>query len=176
MVTKLLSDEVHRMFLNDEQRKLASEIGAKLIDRGETVAVVEATAGGLVSAALLSVAGASKFYAGGGVTYTLASRTALAGVPADHYRNYRGTTPEMLATLVESMRERLGATWCIAETGLAGPTGGRFGAEPGKVTVGVAGPVTRTEVMYTGMSDRVENMVEFATRALHYLSQAIKDA
>lgn len=164
------------MFLNDEQQALASEIGARLVERGETVAVVEATAGGLVSAALLSVAGASKFYAGGGVTYTLASRTALAGVPAEDYANYRGTTPEMLTKLVEAMRQRLGATWCIAETGLAGPTGGRFGAEPGKVTVGVAGPVTRTEVMYTGMSDRVENMVEFTTRALRYLNDAIQEA
>ena len=165
------------MFLNDEQRGLAGEIAARLTERGETVAVAEATAGGLISAALLSVAGASRYYAGGGVVYTLASRTALAGVPAEQYANYRGTTPEMLASLAESMRERLGATtWCIAESGLAGPTGGRFGAPPGKVTVSVAGPVARTEVMETGLSDREANMVEFATRGLRSLSQAIQEA
>lgn len=164
------------MFLTDEQNTLALEIAALLTGRGEKVAVSESTTGGLLSAALLSVGGASRYFAGGGVVYTLASRTALAGVPAEQYVNYRGTTPEMLATLAEAMRERLGATWCIAESGLAGPTGGRFGAPAGKTTLSVAGPVTRTEVMETGLSDRIENMVEFTTLALRFLKQAIQDA
>ena len=164
------------MFLNEEQQRLALEIAAQLTERGETVAVAEATAGGLISAALLWVSGASKYYRGGGVVYTLDSRTALAGVDAEQYANYRGTTPEMLASLAESMRQRLDATWCIAESGLAGPTGGRFGAPPGKVTVSVAGPVVRTEVMETGLSDREANMVEFATRSLRFLSSAISEA
>ena len=164
------------MFLNDQQKLLASEIGTRLVDRRESVAVAESTSGGLISAALLSVAGASRYYAGGGVVYTLASRTALAGVAAEQYANYRGTTPEMLATLAESMRQRLGATWCIGESGLAGPTGSRFGAPAGQVTVCVAGPVARTEVSETGLSDREANMVEFASRGLLLLSQAIQEA
>jgi PncC family amidohydrolase len=164
------------MFLNDEQQRLALEIAAKLTERNETVAVAESTTGGLISAALLWVAGASRYYRGGGVLYTLASRTALAGVPAEHYANYQGTTPEMLAFLAESMRERLDATWCIAESGLAGPTPGRSGAPPGKTTVSVAGPVVRTEVIQTGISDRGENMIEFTTRGLRFLSDAISEA
>jgi PncC family amidohydrolase len=164
------------MFLNDEQKRLALDIGTRLGERGESVAVAESTAGGLISAALLSVAGASRYYAGGGVLYTLASRTALAGVSAEQYKNYRGTTPEMLATLAESMRQRLGATWCIAESGLAGPTGSRHGAPAGKVTLSVAGPVVSTEVKETGLPDREANMVEFATLGLQLLSQAIQEA
>ena len=164
------------MFLNDEQKELALEIAEQLTGRGETVAVSESAAGGLISAALLSVAGASRYYAGGGVVYTLASRTALAGVPAEHYVDYRGTTPEMLATLAEAMRQRLDATWCIAESGLAGPTGGRFGAPAGRVTISVTGPVSRTEVIETGLSDREANMVEFATLSLSFLSEAIHDS
>ena len=164
------------MFLNDEQEQLANDIAERLIARGETAAVAESTTGGLVSAALLAVAGASRYYAGGGVLYTLNSRTALAGVPAEAYASYRGTTPEMLATLAETMRERLGATWCIAESGTAGPTGGRFGAAAGRTTLSVAGPVTRTEVIETGLSDRQANMTEFATRTLRYLRDALQDA
>jgi PncC family amidohydrolase len=163
------------MFLSEEQQSLAAEIGAKLAERGETVAVAESTAGGLVSAALLSVGGASKYYRGGGVVYTLASRTALAGVDAQQYANYQGTTPEMLASLAESMRQRLDATWCIAESGTAGPGGGRFGSDAGDVKISVAGPVTRGAVIKTGIPDRVENMAEFATQALRYLNDAIKD-
>lgn len=163
-------------FLNDEQEELAQEIASLLTAREETVAVAEATAGGLISAALLWVPGASRYYAGGGVVYTLNSRTALAGVPAEQYANYRGTTPEMLASLAESMRQRLGASWCIAESGLAGPTGGRSGAAPGRTTLGVAGPVARTEVIETGVSDRADNMTEFATRGLRFLRDAIREA
>jgi len=164
------------MFLNDEQEKLAHGIAAQLIARDETVAVAEGTAGGLISAALLSVAGASRYYAGGGVVYTLGSRTALAGVPPEQYANYQGTTPEMLTSLAESMRERLGATWCIAESGLAGPTGGRFGAPPGRTTISVAGPVACTEVIETGLAGREANMVEFTTRSLLFLNNAIREA
>ncbi len=163
-------------FLNDEQQALADEIAALLTQRGETVAVSESTTGGLVSAALLRVAGASKYYAGGGVLYTLASRTALGGVPASRYENYQGTTPEMLGELAESVRQRLDATWCIAETGLAGPTGGRSGAPPGRTTIGTAGPVNRVEVFQTGLSDREANMIEFTTLALRFLRDAIKEA
>jgi PncC family amidohydrolase len=163
-------------FLNEEQRALANEIAALLTERGEKVAVAEGTAGGLVSAALLWVPGASRYFAGGGVTYTLNSRIVLAGVPAETLENYRGTTPEMIATLAESMRQRLGAEWCIAESGLAGPTGGRSGAAPGRVTVGVAGPISRTEVFETGVDDRETNMIDFATRALRYLRDAILEA
>ena len=163
-------------FLTAEQEALATEVADLLIARGETVGVSEGTSGGLVSAALLWVAGASKYYRGGGVLYTLPSRIALAGVPAESYANYRGTTPELLAELTESVRARLDATWGIGESGLAGPTGSRYGAPAGRTTVAVAGPVTRAEVIETGTADRADNMVRFTTIALTYLRDAIREA
>ena len=163
-------------FLTQEQKDLANEIGTLLTERGEKVAVAEATAGGLVSAALLWVPGASRYYAGGAVVYTLDSRVALAGADAKLFENYRGTTPEMIAAIAESLRQRLNATWCIAESGLAGPTSGRSGLPPGRVTIGVAGPVSRTEVKETGVNDREANMIEFTTMTLAYLRDAIQEA
>lgn len=163
-------------FLTDEQRTLAGDIAARLTARGETIAVAECTSGGLISAALLAVPGASRYFIGGGVMYALASRIALVGVPAEEYEGYRGTTPELLASLAEATRARLDATWCIAESGLAGPTGSRFGSPAGHTTIGVAGPVTRTEVAETGSIDREANMSEFATLALRFLRGAIDSA
>jgi nicotinamide-nucleotide amidase len=163
-------------FLTDEQTTLTTEIAELLTGRGEKVAVAESSAGGLISAALLSVPGASRYYSGGGVVYTLASRTQLVGVPAEAYANYRGTTPEMLADLLNTMCERLGSNWCVGESGLAGPGAGRNGAPAGRVAIGVSGPVTRTELLETGLSDRAENMVEFTTRALRLLRDAIVEA
>lgn len=160
-------------FLNEEQRSLASEIAAILTERGQTVAVAESTTGGLVSAALLWVPGASRYYAGGGVVYTLKSRTELAGVPAEQYANYKGTTQEMLATLAASMRARLGATWCVAESGLAGPTGGRAGAAAGRTSVAIAGPDMSAATYETGSSDREANMIEFTTLALRQFRKTL---
>ena len=163
-------------FLTDEQQSLADEIADLLTARGETVAVAETTAGGLVSAALLRVPGASRYYLGGGVMYTRASRIALAGQPAELYANYQGTTPTLLDSLAEAMRLRLSATWCIAESGLAGPGPSRSGVPAGRTTLSVAGPVSRSEVVETGLDDRAENMSAFTTLALHFLRDAILDA
>lgn len=163
-------------FLNDEQKALAQEIASLLTTRGETVSVAEATAGGLLSAALLWVPGASRYYAGGGVVYTLNSRIQLAGVPAATLENYQGTTVDMVATMAETMRQRLGSTWCLAESGLAGPTGGRSSAPPGTTRIAVAGPVTRSEVIETGINDREANMIEFTTRSLRLLRDVLRQA
>jgi PncC family amidohydrolase len=163
-------------FLDGEQKALAGEIAGLLTARGETVAVAESTTGGLVSAALLWVAGASRYYAGGAVVYTLKSRIALAGAPAEQYANYRGTTEEMLVTLAKSIRERLGATWALAESGLAGPTGGRGGAPPGRTTIAVVGPIQRTKVLETGSDGREANMSAFTTESLRVLRDALRDA
>jgi len=163
-------------FLTDEQKSLANEIGALLTARGETVAVGEGTTGGLIAAALLWVPGASRYFAGGAVLYTLNSRVQLAGAPAELFENYRGTTPEMITAVAESLRARLGATWCIAESGLAGPTGGRSGAPPGRSTLGVAGPLSRTQVIETGLADREANMIEFTTNALRFFRDAVAEA
>ncbi|MDA0352008.1 MAG: CinA family protein [Chloroflexi bacterium] len=164
-------------FLTPDQASLAEEIATLLTTRGEKVAVAESSAGGLISAALLQVPGASRYYAGGGVVYTLASRTQLAGSDPSLYENYRGTTPEMLASLAESMRTRLGADWCIAESGMAGPTGSTRSKAPiGRTAVAVVGPVAKTEIQETGLTDRAENMSEFTTIALRFLRDAIAEA
>ena len=163
-------------FLTNDQTALATEIAATLARRGETIAVSDGTTGGLISAALLSVAGASAYYAGGGVLYTLKSRIALAGVPAESYAQYRGTTPELLAELAEALRTRLEATWAIAESGLAGPTSGRSGAAPGRTTIAIAGPIARAEVHETGSDDRAGNMETFTTLALRLLRDTLLEA
>jgi PncC family amidohydrolase len=163
-------------FLTPLQADLSREIAVLLTSHGETIAVAESTTGGLISAALLLVPGASRYYRGGGVLYTLDSRVTLAGVPNEMFANYRGTTVEMILAIAESMRRRLGATWCIAESGLAGPTPGRAGQPPGRTVIGIAGPLTRSEVAETGLAEREANMVEFTTRTLRFLRDTLVEA
>ena len=99
---------------------IAELIAARLIERGESIAIAEGSAGGLVSAALLAVPGASKYFLGSAVIYTAAARSALLGITADDMRGMRPATEPYAALLAGRIRDKLGATWGLAETGAAG--------------------------------------------------------
>ena len=81
-------------------------------------------AGGIISASILSTPGASKIYKGGLTLYTLESRIAFAGWTEETRKAYKGPTEDVVKTLAENVRGTLGATYCICESGTAGPTGG----------------------------------------------------
>lgn len=149
----------------------ASAIAAVLRDRRQTLAVAESSAGGLISAALVSVPGASAFYQGGTVIYTVAvARALLAGVvpPPD---DLRGATDDFARYLAASVAGRVGTDWAVAETGATGPSGNRYGDPPGHAWVAVAGPdgLLRSEHVLTGSDLREANMTSFAAAALGLL-------
>ena len=154
---------------------LADKIAARLIERKETVAVAEGSAGGLISAALLAVPGASAYFVSGAVVYTGAARGVFAGITLDDMKA-QGIRPasEPYATLLaRRMRERLDTTWGLAEAGAAGPTGNRYGDPAGHTCIAVAGRRERTATLRTGSSDRRANMQAFAVRALEIFAEQI---
>src|SRR6266540_3091902 len=133
-----------------ELDQLAAEVARRLTERGESVAVAESTAGGLVSAALLAVPGASGYFKGGVVVYNADAKERLAGMTREEIDAGRSSTAPHTALLAQAIRRRLGADWAVAETGAAGPTGNRYGDAAGHVVLAVSGPVERTEVLETG--------------------------
>ena len=155
---------------------LAETIAARLIERHETVAVAEGSAGGLISAALLSVPGASAYFLGGGVIYTAAARSGLLGLGSPDMAGIRPASEPYALLLAWRMRERLGATWAIAEAGAAGPTGNRYGDPAGHSCFGVVGQGERSFTLRTGSADRRANMLAFAARALELFGEAIAAA
>lgn len=152
---------------------LAESIAARLIARQETVAVGEGSAGGLISAALLAVPGASAYFVGGGVIYTGAARNALLGMSNADMTGIRAATEAYALLLANRMRAKLGTTWGLAEAGAAGPTGNRYGDPAGHSCIAVAGPIERSAMLRTGLSDRRANMEAFAARALTLLDEAL---
>jgi PncC family amidohydrolase len=152
----------------------ARRIGHLLRERGETVAVAEGSAGGLVSAALLSVPGASAYYLGGVVVYTAASYRAWMRGAVEAPPGMRGATEGFADHLARSAAVRLDATWGLGEAGAAGPAN-PYGDPAGHCWVAVAGPVrdrggdgdpVATRHLLTGVDDREANMVAFAVAAL----------
>ncbi len=156
--------------------QMAGEVGQLLKEKGQTLAVAETSAGGLVSSALLAVPGASAYYMGGGVLYTYDSRSILLGLPEDAFAGMRPSTEPYAAKLAEAIRERLGATWGVSETGAAGPAGNRYGDAPGHSCMAVSGPVNAAATLETGSADREENMWAFARAALALLKEGIEQS
>lgn len=162
--------------LPSELTGVAAQAGALLKARGETVAVAEGSCGGLVSAALLSIGGASAYYVGGTVIYTIAaSRAFMAGaIPTPP--GLRGASEPFARYLAESVAVKLGTTWGIGEGGATGPSGNPYGDPPGHAWLAVHGPASATRHLLTGDADRERNMIAFATAALALFVQQLEAA
>jgi PncC family amidohydrolase len=152
----------------------AHRIAERLRARGARIAVCESAAGGLISAALVAVPGASAFYLGGTVVYTHEARRGLMAVPDTAFKDgMRASTEAYARMMAEAVRARTGADWGLAETGASGPTGNGYGDPAGHACLAVAGPVTRSLRLRTGSDDRVGNMRAFAAAALALLDEAL---
>ncbi len=149
--------------------------GRLLADRGHTVAVGEGSCGGLISAALLAVPGASTYYLGGSVIYTGQALAGFLSGRVERPDDLQGASEPWARHLAEAARVHLGATWGIGEGGAAGPTGNRYGNPAGHAWVAVAGPNESAHNVLTGQADRQHNMVAFAVAALDLLSAQIED-
>src|SRR5262247_2176334 len=153
----------------NELDTLSRSIAAILKERKETIAVAESSTGGLISAALLSVPGASAYFLGGGVVYTQAARRGLLRIPDEAMKGIRSSTEAYALLKARTIRELLGATWGLAETGATGPTGNRYGDAAGHTCLAIVGPVERARTVETGRGDREANMWAFTRAALELL-------
>ncbi len=158
-----------------ELNELAHRIADVLKARNETIGVAEGSAGGLISATLLSVAGASAYFRGGAVIYTMQAGRAFLAESLPPPPGLRGATEEFATYLASAVALRLGTTWGLAEAGAAGPPN-RYGDPSGHAWFAVAGTENRARNLLTGSDDRVENMVSFAVGALTLLRDALTEA
>ncbi|MBV8719328.1 MAG: CinA family protein [Chloroflexi bacterium] len=158
----------------EELLRLGAEVGGLLIERHQTIAVAESSAAGLISAALLSVPGASAYFIGGSVVYTRTSRTALLDIPESALEGIRASTEQYALLLARSARARLGTDWGVGETGATGPTGNRYGDAAGHACLAVSGPGEVARTLETGSASRLDNMYAFAAGALKLFLEVVQ--
>jgi nicotinamide-nucleotide amidase len=144
----------------------AGAIAEKLKARRETLAIAESSAGGLISAAMLAVPGASRYFLAGAIVYTRQARENLLAITDADMEGMRSSSEPYAAFLAERARARHGATWGLAETGAAGPSGNRYGDSAGHTCIAIAGPRGHVMTLETGQDDRAANMYLFAATAL----------
>jgi nicotinamide-nucleotide amidase len=150
---------------------IAEKIAAHLIERRQTIAVAESSTGGLISAALLAVPGASAYFLGGGVIYTRDARRILMDIPDEAMKGIRSASEPYAKLLASQIRQRFSTDWGLSETGATGPTGNRYGDAAGHSCMAVAGPASQAITLETGSDDRLANMQVFASTALKLLLQ-----
>lgn len=153
--------------------RLAAEVLRALIDRGETVATAESLTGGMIGAALTAVPGSSAAYRGGLVVYATDLKASLAGVDASLLAARGAVDPDVAAALATGARQRLGATWGIGVTGVAGPEP-QDGQPVGTVDLAVAGPGDRLEIRRLQLAgDRAAIRESATTAALQLLADSV---
>jgi len=155
---------------------LGAAVARLLKERAHTIAVAESSAGGLINAALVAVPGASAYYLGGSIIYTAAARLALLGIEKQDMAGMRSASEPFARLLARRVRERLGATWGVSETGASGPTGNRYGDAPGHACIAVSGPVEAAITLETRSAEREANMRAFARAALELLEASLRKA
>ena len=151
----------------------AAKAATLLKARGERIAVAESSAGGLISAALLAVPGASAYFAGGGVIYSPRAFRGLLNLDREALGGMRSSSEPYAAFLAQTIREKHRVEWGLAETGAAGPDGNGYGDPAGHTCIAVSGPITLARTLRTDISDRWTNMNWFAEAALELLNSAL---
>ncbi len=154
---------------------IARQVAERLKARRDTVGVAESSAGGLISAALLAVPGASAYYMGGTVVYTRRARRELLGLTDDQMASVPPGTEALALLLARAMKEQLNTDWAIAEIGATGPTGTSYGYGAGHGVFAVVGPddLEAAIVLETASPDREANMRRFAIGALELFAKQL---
>ncbi|MBV1961899.1 MAG: CinA family protein [Immundisolibacteraceae bacterium] len=152
---------------------VAAQVATQLKQAEQSIAVAESSTGGLISSALLAIPGASSYFLGGAVVYTLEARRELLGLSDAQLATLKPLTEEYVGVCARAIRLKLGATWGLAELGATGPAGTRYGHEPGICVLAVDGPVQLTRLIETGSGDREANMWRFVEAAIELLDQAM---
>ena len=152
---------------------LAEKAATLLRQRKQTIAIAESSTGGLLSAALLAVPGASAYFLGGAVVYTRQARLVLLDIPDSATQGMRSASEPYAMLLARTVRRRYSADWGLAETGATGPTGNRYGDAAGRSCLAVAGATENVVTLETGKADRPLNMRLFAAEALRILVEQL---
>lgn len=173
-------------FPPEDIKCLVAEIADILITRNQSVAVSEGACGGLLSAYLISLPGASNFFDGGRLIYSLKSRLRLSGWNNQQINNYTGPSEKVALKMARNLRVEFGSTYVLSETGYAGPSTNvgindtlsinEADAKVGTVYLGISGPNgNKSCEMCTDLNDRSMNMQLFAKYSLQFFLKILKE-
>jgi len=136
---------------------LEEVIAEELTLHNATISAAESCTGGLLAQRLTSIAGSSSYFLGGLVCYSNELKTAWVGVPAELIQAKGAVSPEVAIALADGIRRRVGSTFGIGITGIAGPGGGSEEKPVGTVHIALshAGGVKERGVRFPGDRENI---------------------
>lgn len=159
------------------EQTLEQRVADAIRTRGDTLALAESCTGGLLGARMTAVPGVSALFRGGVVAYDNDIKTALLGVSRATLRAHGAVSEEVAAEMALGARQRLGATWALSTTGIAGPGGGSAEKPVGTLCLGLATPEgTYTQRRALPFADRERNREMAAALGLRWLLSCIERA
>ena len=162
--------------MDKEILRLADRAATLLKESNQTIGIAESSSGGLISAHLLAIPGASRYFIGGSVIYTRVAQKGLLKVADGQMDGLRASTEVYASLNAKTIKETLETTWGLSETGATGPSGNRYGDSAGHSCVGVSGPVSRAMTIETGVGEREQNMLSFTKEALGFLINCLEES
>ncbi len=165
-----------RIFSQDGS-SLEEVIAAELTLHNATISAAESCTGGLLAQRLTSIAGSSTYFLGGVVCYSNELKTAWAGVPAELIQAKGAVSAEVAVALAEGIRRRVGSTFGVGITGIAGPGGGTEEKPVGTVHIALAqaGSVKERSVRFPGDRESIRwqaSQVALDMVRVHFLYNA----
>jgi len=137
-VETALADGIGNKFYEHGERSLAAVVHERLIERGDTLGLAESLTGGMITDMLVANSGSSAYLRAGAVTYCDESKHTFLGVRKETLSQFGAVSEETCTEMAHGIRNRTGAAWGVATTGIAGPSGATAKKPVGLTFIGVA--------------------------------------
>ena len=150
---------------------LEQEVGNLLRQKGLTLGIVESATGGLISHRITNVAGSSDYYKGSVTAYSNEVKIKIVGVKEDTINKYGAVSPEVAEEMAQGGRKMLASDVCLADTGIAGPTGATPGKPIGLFYIGLSHQAGTYSRKHNFQGNREQNKLDAAEAALGWLKE-----
>jgi len=158
-VKEKLKKEFAKFIFGEDNDTLPSVLIKELIKRNQTIVFAESCTGGLLSSSLTSISGSSQVFQGSIVSYSNELKNSLLNISQEKLTKYGAVSEEVCEAMAINVKEKLGADWAIATSGIAGPNGGSPDKPVGLVYISISGPnnyITNIKKLFNSTRNRRE--------------------
>ena len=150
---------------------LEEEIGNLLRKKGLTLGVVESATGGLISHLITNIPGSSDYYKGSVTAYSNEVKIKVVGVKGETISQYGAVSSQVAEEMAERGRKVLGVDICLADTGIAGPSGATPGKPVGLFYLGLSHQAGTYSQKHVFRGEREQNKRSATEAALGWLKE-----
>ena len=158
-IKEKLKKDFSKFIFGEDNDTLPSVLIRELTKRNETIVFAESCTGGLLSSSLTSISGSSQVFQGSIVSYSNELKNSLLNISKEKLTKYGAVSEEVCEAMAINVKEKLGADWAIAISGIAGPNGGSQDKPVGLVYISIAGPnnhITNIKKLFNSTRNRIE--------------------